>query len=366
MLYLGIDQHAKQLTLSLRNDGGDVILNRQVSTDPKRFDKFFAELKTKAGDEGFLAIIEVCGFNDWLLKTLPGYGAADVVLIQPKKRPKVKTDRRDANSLSELLWVNRDRIKSGKPITGVRRVVVPDLIHIENQRITMLRQQAGRQRTRTTNQIKHILRRHNLQWSMPTKTFPTVKAIAWLRTVALPKWDRAEMTSHLDEFERLTRRMKTLEEIIVIRAQGIEEVELLRTIPGCGYYMALALTSRIGDANRFPRGKSLAHYWGLTPGVRDSGESKGKRGRITKTGSAMARWLLAQVVFHVLRRDPVMKRWYKPIRARRGSGIARTAVMRRMAVIIRNMLVEKQTYTECRDAMMERRRKQSQTKTATA
>ena len=68
--------------------------------------------------------------------------------------------------------------------------------------------------------------------------------------------------------------------------------------------------------------------------------------------------LLCQVVHHVLRRDPVMRRWYKPIRGRRGSGIARTAVMRRMAVIIRNMLVEKQTYTECRDAMIARRRKQ--------
>ena len=28
MLYLGIDQHAKQLTISLRNDHGDMILKR--------------------------------------------------------------------------------------------------------------------------------------------------------------------------------------------------------------------------------------------------------------------------------------------------------------------------------------------------
>ena len=33
-------------------------------------------------------------------------------------------------------------------------------------------------------------------------------------------------------------------------------------------------------------------------------------------------------------------------------------LLRRMAVIIRNMLVEKQSYTECRDAMISRRRKQ--------
>ena len=342
MFYLGIDQHAKQLTLSLRNHDGDVILSRQVSTEPKRFDEFFNRLKDQTASEGFMAVIEVCGFNDWLLEALPRHGCVDVVLIQPKKRPKVKTDRRDANSLSELLWINRDRIAARQPIRGVRRVVVPSKIDAENQRITMIRQQVGRQRTRTINQIRHILRRHNLQWQLPTKTFPTVKALAWLKVVKLPAWDRAEMDYHLEEFKRLTDRMHSLEETIVSRGRGIVEVELLRTIPGCGYYMALALACRIGDASRFPRGKSLAHYWGLTPGVRDSGDTKGRRGRITKMGCSMARWLLAQVVFHVLRRDPVMRKWYKPIRNRRGSGIARTAVMRRMAVIIRNMLTEQQ------------------------
>ena len=117
MLYLGIDQHAKQLTVSLRNPKGDVILRRQVSTEPKRCIAFFEQLKKKTEADGYICVVEVCGFNDWLLLALPEYGATDVVLIQPKKRPKVKTDRRDANSLSELLRINRDRIKAGQPST---------------------------------------------------------------------------------------------------------------------------------------------------------------------------------------------------------------------------------------------------------
>jgi transposase len=358
MLYLGIDQHAKQLTLSLRNSEGETILNRQVSTEPQRCLEFFLTLAEKAGDDGYAAIVEVCGFNDWLLDLLPKHGCRRVVLIQPEKKPRIKTDRRDAHSLSELLWVNRDRIAASQSIRGVRQVVLPTKIDAENQRITLLRRNAGRERTRTINQIKHILRRHNLSWQMPTKTFPSVKALAWLRSVELPTWDRQEMNYQLEELERLTARMQLLEQEIAQRAQGLEAVELLRTIPGCGYYTALALVCRIGDATRFPRGKSLAHYWGLTPGVRDSGESKGRRGHITKSGSTIARWLLAQVTLHVLRRDPAMKRWYKPIAARRGSRIARVAVMRRMAVILRNMLVEKQSYEQCRDAMASRRKKQ--------
>ena len=126
MLYLGIDQHAKQITISLRNAQGDVILKRQVSTEPKRCVEFFTKLKETAGQAGYIAILEVCGFNDWLLELLPKYGCKQTILIQPTKKPKVKTDRRDAHSLSELLWVNQHRLLAGESVRGVRQVVQAD------------------------------------------------------------------------------------------------------------------------------------------------------------------------------------------------------------------------------------------------
>ena len=46
--------------------------------------------------------------------------------------------------------------------------------------------EASQARTRIVNKIKHMLRRHNLHWEMPTKTFPTQRAIAWLEQLALP------------------------------------------------------------------------------------------------------------------------------------------------------------------------------------
>ena len=71
MLYLGIDQHRKQLTVNLRNEQGDVELKRQVSTEWDRVRKFFEELRNQAEPEGgFAAVVEVCGFNHWLLKML--------------------------------------------------------------------------------------------------------------------------------------------------------------------------------------------------------------------------------------------------------------------------------------------------------
>ena len=44
MLYLGIDQHARQITISLRDDGGDVLQARQVSTQPDKINAFFRQL----------------------------------------------------------------------------------------------------------------------------------------------------------------------------------------------------------------------------------------------------------------------------------------------------------------------------------
>ena len=118
MLYLGIDQHARQLTISLRDDHGDVLQARHVSTQPDKIQAFFAKLTRDLAQDGesFIAVVEVYGFNDWLIRLLRDYRCHKVILIQPEERKKRKTDRRDAAALSELLWVNRDRFLAGKPV----------------------------------------------------------------------------------------------------------------------------------------------------------------------------------------------------------------------------------------------------------
>src|SRR5438874_10114041 len=112
MLYLGIDQHARQITVSLRDEGGDVLQARQVSTQPEKVHAFFQQLTRERLHDGesFVAVLEVCGFNDWLIRLLHEYRCHKVILIQPDDCKKCKTDRRDAAALSELLWVNRARL----------------------------------------------------------------------------------------------------------------------------------------------------------------------------------------------------------------------------------------------------------------
>ena len=54
-----------------------------------------------------VVIVEVCGFNDWLLKLLGQVGCRETVLIQPEKRSKRKTDRRAALRKRLAQWRTR-------------------------------------------------------------------------------------------------------------------------------------------------------------------------------------------------------------------------------------------------------------------
>jgi transposase len=292
MLFLGIDQHARQLTISLRDQNGDVILARQVSTQPERALEFFDQLTLCSAQrqEPFIAVLEVCGFNDWLIRMLQNYRCHKVILVQPEERKRCKTDRRDASSLSELLWVNRDRFLAGQPVRGLRQVDILNATDQQDRKLTTLRKEAGQTQTQLVNRVKHILRRHNLQWELPTKTFPTARAVAWLRTLALPEIDRMEMSFLLDDLARIQQRLHQLEKCIAERGRNNRSAQLLKTMPGIGGFTAISLASRIGNVSRFPRARSLANYWGLTPGCRNSGESGQRLGRMTKAGSNTARW----------------------------------------------------------------------------
>jgi len=345
MLYLGIDQHRKQLTVSVRNEGGDSVVRRQVSTEWSRVRAFFDELRRLAQPEGgFAAIVEICGFNDWLLQMLTEYGCRETVLIQVEKRSKKKTDRRDAHQLSGLLWVNRGRLLAGQRVEGARRVQPPTDREAEDRQLTAVRQRLGRQRTRTINRIKHLLRKHNLEQEQPAKGLDTKRTRNWLATLPLGPIDRLEMDLLLAQWKLWDEQIAKLELEVEKRQAKNPTASVLATIPGCAAFGSLALASRIGSIERFPRPASLANYWGLTPGCRNSGEATDRLGSITKQGSAMARFVLGHMVLHVLRRDGRMKAWYGRIKRRRGSKIARVAVMRRLATIIWHMVKHNEPY----------------------
>jgi hypothetical protein len=193
MFYLGIDLHRKQMTVSLRNPNGDVVLRRQVSTRWSKVEEFRQQLhQAVTADDQYVAVVEVCGFHDWLVQWLrQDERCHQVLVVQPLARSANKTDRCDANRLSELLWVNRQRLLRGQRVHGVRTVLVPSAQGQTERRLTQVRERLVRRRTQTLNQIHKILRRQNLEWEQPTKTFQTQKVRQWLQTLPLEPTDRS-------------------------------------------------------------------------------------------------------------------------------------------------------------------------------
>ena len=247
--------------------------------------------------------------------------------------------------MGELLWVNRQRLLAGEKVQGVRCVRPAGSEEAADRQLTALRKRLGQQRTRTINKVQQILLKHNLQQECPTKGRQTKKARRWLGELPLGDIDRLEMDHLLAQWKLWDEQLAEAQKRIEQRQHEHPTAPILASIPGCGAYSSLALASRIGPIERFPRPGSLANYWGLTPGCRNSGEATDRLGSITKQGSAMVRFILGQMVLHVLRKDPSMRAWYQRIKKRRGSKIARVAVMRRLATIIWQMVKYNQPYT---------------------
>lgn len=345
MLYLAIDQHRKQLTVNERDEQGDVLVKRQVSTRWDKVRAYFDELRKRAlAHGGFVAILEVCGFNDWLLAMLQEYGCQEIVLMQPTKRSQKKTDRRDAQELGELLWINRQRLLAGQRVQGIKRVRIVDAEDRHDRQLTTMRLRVTQQRTKTINRVKQILRRHNLEQHQPTKGFQTKAAQKWLTGLELPSLDRLALDQLLAQWKLWDEQLQELDDQIAKRCERNAAAQRLGTITGQSGYCSLTLASRIGPIENFPRPRSLANYWGLVPRCRNSGDIVHRLGSITKEGSPIARYVLGQLVLHVLRRDGRMRQWHRRIKARRGSKIARVAVMRRLATVIWHMLKHGEPY----------------------
>jgi transposase len=246
--------------------------------------------------------------------------------------------------LGELLWVNRARLLAGERVYGVKRVRIPEEGDQHDRHLTAMRMRLTRERTKTINRAKQILRRHNLEQHQPTKGFQTKAALKWLETLELPPLDRLTMDHLLAQWKLWDQQLEDLDKEIARRCQESAAAQRLGSITGRAGFSSLALASRIGPIADFPGPRSLANYWGLVPSCRNSGEATERLGSITKEGSPIARYVLGQLVLHVLRRDGEMRAWHRRIKLRRGSKIARVAVMRRLTTIIWHMLKHDEPY----------------------
>jgi len=120
-------------------------------------------------------------------------------------------------------------------------------------------------------------------------------------------------------------------------AEGDEDIRLLMSIPGVGYYTALLVKAEIGEVSRFPFKERMASYSGLVPSTKSSGGVT-RHGRITREGSRWLRWALVEAALVHLRYDTPVTRAYHRIAERRGRKTARVASARMLLEVCYSVL----------------------------
>jgi len=98
----------------------------------------------------------------------------------------------------------------------------------------------------------------------------------------------------------VTEQIKTMERDLVQRSkQDYPVTQRLQQIAGVGPLTALCFVLKIGDPQRFSRGRDVGDYLGLCP-RRDQSGGTDKQLRISKCGDGLLRRLLVSAAHYVL------------------------------------------------------------------
>ena len=191
------------------------------------------------------------------------------------------------------------------------------------------------ERTARLNALRGLLREMGV--FIPVGAREVVPAV-WLQIQdadsEIPDVLRPVLAEACQEIRDIESRVKMVERDLEALAAQLPAAAHLMTIPGIGLLTATALVAFIGDIRRFPSGRHLASYLGLTPREFSSG-LKRHLGRISKRGDGYLRTLL----IHGARSVLVHARKQQPDRLRAWAHhLAQTHVHNKVAVAVANKL----------------------------
>ena len=183
----------------------------------------------------------------------------------------------------------------------------------------------------------------------------TVRGLARAAGVLLPSCDvenfvpKVEKATWNDATRTLVAPLLTVlraVEVEIVRLDSILSgfaakdpvLQLCATVPGVGLIVAATFVSVIDEAKRFKNAHAVGAYLGLVPSeATTGGPNKRRLGSITKQGNSMARAMLVQAAWTILRsrdlNDP-LKCWADSLAKTRGKRIAVVALARKLAGVL--------------------------------
>ncbi len=327
--YAGIDVSLERSSVCVVDATGKIVREAKVASEPEALVGFFCQLGVAVTRIG----LEAGPLSQWLHAGLTAAGFEAVLLETRHVKAAlsamvVKTDRRDARGIAQLLrmgWFRPVHRKS-PPAQEVRALLVGrkllqgKLLDVELSLRGILR--GFGLKLGEVSKGRFAARVRELVAGQPT-----------LERVAEPMLRAREALRA--EFHVLHRAV-----LAVVREDAV--CRRLMTVPGVGALVAVTFSSAVDDPARFGRSRAVGAHFGLTPKKYQSGETD-VTGGISKVGDAMVRTALYEAANVMLTRAgkfSTLKRWALEVAQRRGMRRAKVALARKLATVLHRLWVD--------------------------
>jgi transposase len=335
---VGLDVHKHFVEVCIIDARGKVVFRGRAGCLRHELEAF-ARAHFKKTDRAALEATT----NTWAVVDVLRPLVAAVVVGNPLKtraiaEARVKTDKVDAEVLAQLLRCDY-----------LPTVWQPDSRTQQLRGLLTHRAALMTQRSRAKNRVQCLLARLLLR--PPCKVLWTKAGMAWLKALDLPACERLVRDSELRQIAAVDAELAEVDKELAEVAGDEKRVQLLMTIPGVNYVVALGMLSALGDIGRFRDGDHAASYLGLVPSTKQSGR-KCYHGPITKAGNGQARGLLTQAAQHAGRHPGPIGAFFRRLSKRKSRAVAITAVARKLVTIAYLMLKNDEPYRYARPELM--------------
>ncbi|MFZ5649461.1 MAG: IS110 family transposase [Bacillota bacterium] len=294
--FVGLDVHKDTIAVAVAKEGREAAESLGTIINSA---EAIAKLVRKLGPAKnlyFCYEAGPCGYG--IYRQLTAMGATCMVvapsLIPRKPGERVKTDRRDAKKLAQLL-------RSGE----LTSVWVPDGKQEALRDLVRAREDAREDIIRKRNQIIKFLLRLEKRPPNGVKNW-TIKYRQWLGNLSFNQIAQGiVLKEYIHALEEAEAREKRIEKEIAEQVNDSEHAPVIaafQVLRGVGLITAVTVVAEAGDLSRFDSPKQLMSYVGLTPSESSSGGSR-YQGRITKSGNSHIRRVIVESAWHY-RRPP--------------------------------------------------------------
>jgi transposase len=342
IIFVGCDSHDKTLVtkIALNREAAEKKTFSATGAGRKRMIQDLKERSQANGGARVVVAYEASGNGFILSDELKAAGFDCHVLAPSKierstKQKRTKNDDRDAERLLEIL---RGHYLAGNRMPSVW---VPDQETRDDREPVRMRQDVSQKATAVKTQVQMLLKRNGMEKPEGIGKGWTKGYRDWLKAITEAGANREGMRTALDS---LLRQLKFLEDEIQQLDKAMQRLadsprwkpvtDALMKETGVGLKVALKYATDIGDFARFRRGRQVGAYFGLVPSSQESGETKDRKGHITREGSPSSRQILCQATWARVRHDEKEREVYRHLVARnpKKKKIALVACMRRLSV----------------------------------